>query len=417
MKTFQHVLHNEINQLKVLNVIAANSKTTRTDIAKITKFNRNSVSIIVNRLIENMYIKPLSKEKPTSGMGRHSQLLCINPNGGYFVGVSVGSQHVHIIIINMVKTVIYRERIKTPDLSSDVKSLNSIFDFIAGCLNKSNIPENLIRSIVFKLSARVDEEKGVCLLASNIGKGWINLPIVELANRRFKTNVYLATPSLHLSWPGTLGTDETGLFCHWGSGIGISVVCGGELLNRKLHLSFGHLVLDNKGPLCGCGQRGCVEAYAGGRNLAMRAVEAIQQGQDSLIKYLVTGDLSKITTSIVLIAARNNDELALKLVDEAVNSFATALSYLVQMVVPKIVVFSGGIIQEARDVLVDPMIRKLNEKCPKPVNIEINTLDGYEYSLCASMFGFNKVFSGRVLERLSDTDRIMNNICSPAVVS
>jgi glucokinase len=96
-----------------------------------------------------------------------------------------------------------------------------------------------------------------------------------------------------------------------GTGIG-GIIIGSRLFRSATDIAgeIGHMTIDAHGRRCKCGNYGCIEAYASGPNIALRAVEAIQSGGQSALPSYVEGDLTRITAQTVYEAAHADDELA-----------------------------------------------------------------------------------------------------------
>src|SRR5215469_4063199 len=82
---------------------------------------------------------------------------------------------------------------------------------------------------------------------------------------------------------------------------------------------LGHMTVDENGPLCSCGNNGCLEAMASCAALIQAVRAGIQQGVNSKVSELVEGDLGRISIEMIVQAARENDTLALRVLDEAVS--------------------------------------------------------------------------------------------------
>ncbi len=96
------------------------------------------------------------------------------------------------------------------------------------------------------------------------------------------------------------------------------------------------------GRRCKCGNYGCIEAYASGPNIALRAIEAIESGTESSLPSHAGGDLRKITAQVVYQAAKAGDELALEVVRDTARFLGAAVASLINIFNPEAVVIVGG---------------------------------------------------------------------------
>jgi glucokinase len=185
--------------------------------------------------------------------------------------------------------------------------------------------------------------------------GWIDIPIVAEAER-------------HYGVPATLENDATAAALgeyRYGSGVGTSTmlyltistgVGGGAVINGALHRGaagnggeYGHIQVRPGGRRCLCGRDGCLEAYASGTNIAVRAREALGAGRESALRAL-----PEVRAEDVSRAAGEGDALARELWDETCALLASAITDLVNILEPDRVVLGGGVTR-ASDALLAPV--------------------------------------------------------------
>ena len=135
------------------------------------------------------------------------------------------------------------------------------------------------------------------------------------------------------------------LFVIWGTGIG-----GGIILDRKLYRGttggageVGHISIDHNGPLCGCGSRGCVEAYIGQKYLSNRTAEKVKAKPSSLILKLVGGDYAKIEPLYISRAAEAGDDLARSILMEAGTLLGVAIGGVMNTLDLRVSIIGGGV--------------------------------------------------------------------------
>jgi len=126
---------------------------------------------------------------------------------------------------------------------------------------------------------------------------------------------------------------------------------GGLILNGQLYKGYhnvageiGHTIVKTNGPICNCGQRGCLEALASGTALTKRLHDLLKQRQiKTQIKDLVNGNIKEITTKHIKIAADNRDPLALKLIEETAYYISLGIGNYIKTLDPGLIVFGGGL--------------------------------------------------------------------------
>ena len=129
-----------------------------------------------------------------------------------------------------------------------------------------------------------------------------------------------------------------------GTGVGSGWVLNGKLLNGHTNSAgeIGHICLDPEGPVCGCGHKGCLEAYSSGTGMENYCKEELKKGRKSLILELAENDISKIRGPIIGKAAGLNDELAVEAIKRVGYHLGLALANVHTLLNPEVVLLGGG---------------------------------------------------------------------------
>lgn len=215
----------------------------------------------------------------------------------------------------------------------------------------------------------LDREAGIVIVTPNLG--WVNFPLRDK----------VAGP---LGMPGALDNDANcATLGEWWIGaakgarqvVGLTIgtgIGGGLILNGGLYHGasdaageLGHITIDSTGRKCGCGNYGCLEAYASGPAIAQRAREALQGGESSIMPSLVDGDLAKITAATVFAAAHQGDELAGHVVRETAKFLGIGVANFLNIFNPEVVVIAGGVTQ-AGEALFEPLRAEVRRRAFAP---------------------------------------------------
>ena len=142
-----------------------------------------------------------------------------------------------------------------------------------------------------------------------------------------------------------------------GTGIGSGLIVDGKILHGGFGNGgeAGHMIVQPNGRQCGCGQLGCLEAYASASQTALRAAEAIEAappGQHTTLRTITTDPASTLTAKDVFDAAIAGDSLAQRIADETATYLGIACVNLCRLLDPQMIVFGGGMVQ-AGDYLLD----------------------------------------------------------------
>ncbi|MBS4168389.1 ROK family protein [Parachlamydia sp. AcF125] len=132
-----------------------------------------------------------------------------------------------------------------------------------------------------------------------------------------------------------------------GTGVGGGAVINHRIFSGSTHTAgeIGHMTVDLNGPLCTCGNYGCVEAYSGGWAIAKRAkVKLKEYGKPSPLLELAQQNLDNIDAALVFEAAKHADPIAMEVIRDASNALIACASTIVNILNPKRLIIGGGIL-------------------------------------------------------------------------
>jgi glucokinase len=150
-----------------------------------------------------------------------------------------------------------------------------------------------------------------------------------------------------------------------GTGVGAGLILDGRIYRGAAGMAgeIGHLTIQENGPLCTCGNRGCLEALAGGTAIARQAIAAVQAGKRTQLADVQP--VERITARHVAEAARLGDLVAQNIVAKAGEYLGIAIADLINLSNPSVVVVGGGVAQMG-DLLLEPIRRTAHERSLSP---------------------------------------------------
>ena len=240
----------------------------------------------------------------------------------------------------------------------------------------------------------LDTKRGIVLLTPNLG--WVDLPLRQIIRDRIGLPAALDNDAncavLGEWWVGAARGSRHAIGITIGTGIGGGLILDGKLYHGASDVAgeIGHTTIDVEGRRCKCGNYGCLEAYASGPNIALRAVEEIQAGAVSMLPSLVGGDLRKVTAQTVYRAAKDGDELALEVVNDTARFLGVGIGNLLNVFNPEVVVVMGGVTL-AGDHLFVPLRRETARRAFKPAVAACRIVPG-ELTGTAGVYGAAKAF-------------------------
>jgi glucokinase len=240
----------------------------------------------------------------------------------------------------------------------------------------------------------LDTRRGIVLLTPNLG--WVNFPLRQLIHDQLGLRAELDNDAncavLGEWWVGAARGTRHAIGLTIGTGIGGGLIFDGKLYHGAADVAgeIGHTTIDTEGRRCKCGNYGCLEAYASGPNIALRAVEELEAGAVSRLSEMVEGRLDRITAQTVYEAAQEGDELALEVVNDTARFLGIGVANLLNVFNPEVVVVCGGVTL-AGDHLFIPLRRETARRAFKPAVASCRIVPG-ELIGTAGVYGAAKVF-------------------------
>ncbi|MFZ3386267.1 MAG: ROK family protein, partial [Candidatus Hydromicrobium sp.] len=206
---------------------------------------------------------------------------------------------------------------------------------------------------------------GVIHIAPNI-PGWINTYIAKELEDELKLNVFLENDAnaaaLGEWWLGAGRDVDNLVLLTLGTGVGGGIIIGGEVLHgaRNTAGEIGHMIIREGGLLCGCGNRGCLEAYVSARSVVKRTLAAIKEGKKTILTDLVKNKLEDITCKLVYDTARKGDSLCKLVVEETGRYLGIGIANIVNIINPEMIILGGGM-AKAGDLIFEPVRKYARE--------------------------------------------------------
>lgn len=195
----------------------------------------------------------------------------------------------------------------------------------------------------------VDLEQGETRFLPNLPSQWRDVPVARILGERLGAPVHLlndvrAATLGEFTLGAGRGLSTMALFA-LGTGIGGGVVVDGRLRLGPLGSAgeLGHQIVDPNGPLCGCGNRGCLEAVASGPAIAAAGVRLLRSGQAPALHELTGGDAGQVSPETMGEAARAGDEAVTTELERIAGLIGIAAANVVVTLHPELVVLGGGV--------------------------------------------------------------------------
>ena len=283
----------------------------------------------------------------------------------YVVGIDIGGTKLATVVADKDGNILQKVRKPTESEKGPRYAVQLLLEMVDEAIDLAGLRREDISGIGVSCGGPLDTKTGIIYSPPNL-PGWDALPLKEMIESEFHIPTVIendanASALAEARFGGGRGYDYV-LYMTMSTGIGGGIIADGEIYHGANDSAgeVGHQILLPDGPLCGCGQYGCLEALCSGPAIARRAQEAIADQPHTKILALADGQIDRVRSEHVLQAARDGDALAIALVEETAYYMGWGIANLVNILNPQIVLL-GTIAVAAGDLLLDPIRRTVTE--------------------------------------------------------
>jgi glucokinase-like ROK family protein len=331
------------NDALTLNVIRRQGPISRVEISKMTGLTPPTVTNITTKLLELGLIAE-DRIGESSG-GRRPLLLKINSLLATVIIVYIRSEKMIGYVINPEFQCQLEDSRNIKGKKED-EILRMLLDIISDCRKRAVVPVLAVGVVV---RGPVRRKDGIAVFVPNIG--WRNTPLKGIIEEHIGLPAFIENDVKALSngeyYYGSVKDAESMILLKVSHGIGGGIIFNGSLY-RGVNDSageVGHTTIDVAGPICSCGNYGCLEALASENALVDAVAKAIKEGQSSIIYDMVKGELKDLAPEVIYKAADAGDELAIRMLGQVARYLGIGIANLVNTFNPEILIIGGGIVR------------------------------------------------------------------------
>ncbi|MGH9403571.1 MAG: ROK family transcriptional regulator [Terriglobia bacterium] len=329
----------DINRSVVLNIIRTNQLISRAELARQTGLQRSTVSLIAEQLLkERWVVEGAVGQLPR---GRKPRLLMLNTERAGIIGVNVLPSVTHIVLADLNANFKAQESITTAaDAKEFVRSLSARLRELM-----TAHPRIAYEGIGVSLPGRVDYLAQRLVFAPNLG--WRDVDLKTPLERATGLPVQIenAANACALSevWAGPHEGVQDLIAVTVSEGIGTGVIVNGHLVRGPSGAAgeFGHVPLNEDGPPCGCGSRGCWEVYASNA-AAIRNYNCGLSGSGNQANKR-RSSASIATFNDLLLLVERGDVKATEVIDQMACYLGTGIAMLVNGLAPSVITIVGEV--------------------------------------------------------------------------
>jgi glucokinase len=265
------------------------------------------------------------------------------------IGVDVGGTKVAAGLVSAAGEITSQTRVPMAanDAAAGLAAVISAIDLVRAAHSRS-CTEAPVAGIGICAPGPLDPRTGIVINPPNL-PGWRNFPLAAEISKTYNLPVRVdndgnAAALAEALWGAGRGFGN--VFCATiGTGIGTGIVFNGHIYHGRTGAAAegGHNTIDYRGPRCGCGKLGCIEALASGPAIARRAFEKIaREGRLSSMLDLAEGHPERITSEMVGRAYAAGDALAKEVLQETALYLTVWLGNIVDLLEPDVMILGGG---------------------------------------------------------------------------
>lgn len=314
----------------------------------------------------------------------------------YFIGVDLGGTNIAVGVVNELGELLVKHSTPTNPSRGFMSVVKDMADACIAATDKIGLTMEDITNVGVGVPGAVDTKENCVILAVNLG--WKGVPLGDELNKYLDVPVFLGNDAdcaaLGEIFSGSAKGCSSAIMITLGTGIG-----GGIVMNKKIFCGCdgngtepGHIPFILGGETCGCGKKGCYEAYASCTALIRQTKASMQQNPNSKMWDICGRNIDNVNGRTAFDAARLDDEAALAVVDQYITYIAAGAAGLVNCFRPEIVIIGGGVSNEGA-YLLDPLNEKMKlygygtELVPFPTAVKA-TLGNDAGIIGAALLGF-----------------------------
>jgi glucokinase-like ROK family protein len=343
-------------QAEILRYVrAVDRSVARSEMTEALGVSRSKISLEVGRLLEAGLL--VEDGLAESDGGRRSSLLRIPRSAGLIAAVDLGATSTDVALSTLGSELV-AHRGEPADVREGPKTvLGRVKDLLSELLEEQGASRRDVRAIGVGVPGPVEQASGL-LRTPPIMPGWDRFPIRDAFAGEYAAPVFVDNDvnvmALGEHWGGVGKGLDNLLFVKIGTGIGGGVIADGRLYRGAQGCAgdIGHICVDPDGPVCSCGNRGCLEAMAAAPAIASKAERCAREGLSSNLSRVLE-ERGELSARDVGGAALVGDYHALEIIRESGRLVGQALATLVSTLNPSLIVIGGGVANIGHSLLAE----------------------------------------------------------------
>ena len=354
----------EHNRRRVVETLRDRGTASRAELARLTGLSRSTVSTLVAELQEHgLVVERAAEPNGAASQGRPPVLLSLDLSAGAVLGLDFGHSDVRVAVSDLSRHVLADGVVEVDVDHAGGGALDAAAELVAKALADAGVPRDRVLAAGMAVPGPVDHEEDL-VHRSSIIPSWSGIrPGAELAER-------LEVP-VHIENDANLGAlaevtmgaargAQNAIYLMVGAGVGAGVIIGGRLLHGVGGTAgeLGHVLVDDNGAICRCGNRGCLETVVAGPAIV------------ELLRPTYGDDL---TLAAVLEHVAAGDPGAVRAVTDAGHAVGRVVAAMCNVLNPEAIVI-GGELAAAGEVLLEPVRTAIERHTIRPAADDVRVV-------------------------------------------
>jgi predicted NBD/HSP70 family sugar kinase len=386
------IRNSSLHALGLLKFVYQNVRISRSELSALTGYSAFLVSKLCESLLKKGFITEVGSGD--SSGGRRPTLLSIAPGLGKIVGLHVGRVNARVVVTDICGNEL--AFLKSPSRISvgPNVAMPHLIDLVEKGLQEAKVKREELLGIGVGISGILDRAAGTTLYWPKVPQ-WVNVPVRRIFSEHFGFAPEIEdtprTMALAERRLGLARQAENWIYLMIGASMGSAIFVDRKLYtgSRGFSGEFGHMSVQANGPLCGCGNRGCLNTFVSATALIQAAQAAVSEGLSAQLWELCDGDSSQISVDLIVRAAAAGDRFSVRLLSDLGERLGNAMVVLVNLLDPELIVIGGGLAADAGEVLL-PIVQKTVAEGVLPrtaqnLRIHISELREVDWAIGASL--------------------------------
>jgi len=285
------------------------------------------------------------------------------------MGIDLGGSKILTAIVDPQGGMLASDESVTPATKEREAIIQSIVDSAHRVLEQAGVAISEVCGIGIGAAGISNPEAGVLFSSPNL-PGLRNVLLRDIVQEKLGKKTFLindadAAALGEFCFGAAKGVGDF-IYITLSTGIGGGIIIDGKIYTGAIGAAgeIGHMTIDDSGPVCNCGNRGCWETLASGTALTREARKRIERGTRTHILEYAQGDIEKVTPEAIHSAAQQGDSLAKELIARTGYYVGVGLANLINIFNPDLIVLGGGL-SNIGDMLLKPAFKVAGERAFK----------------------------------------------------